>query len=279
MQEGTRGVEVLWPYQGFSVRAFESKEGEGKLTLTKEAFLFETRGGGIIGFDLQTLRLVRLKDVNTVEVRYSIQGELRNGSYRVVCTFPGGTERDDLPAKDDSYRMSLLRSITGGVVARFLVDHSRAVVEGIEIMDDERFEPRLGDLVRTISLFPSKDELDQGVFLDEELRKKSLEEAELESSVWEDPDRLRLFYTGTNPSMTVENAVEKLDFLQEYWAIGRLSPQQRARVVACDYKIEMRHAEMGYTDDKGGSPDSWKASAERLVRFEKSLGVEVLRYA
>jgi hypothetical protein len=280
MQERVHeGTKTLWPYQGFGVRAFERKVGEGKLTLTKEAFLFEAKDGDIIGFDLQTLRLLRLKDVHTFEVAYSIQGELRSGSYRIVCTFPDGTERDELPSKDDTYRMSLLRSITGGVVARFLADHSHAVVEGVARMDDGRFDARLQDLERTVSLFPSKRELDEGVFWDENLRKRSLEESEIEPSIWEDPERLRLFFTGTNPSMTVENASEKLAFLQEYWANGNLSPEQRARAVACDYKIEMRHAEMGYTDNQGGSPDSWKASADRLVKFEKNLGIELPRYA
>lgn len=47
-------IATLWPHQGFSVRAYERKAGEGKLTLTGQAFLFEAKDGGIIGFDLQT---------------------------------------------------------------------------------------------------------------------------------------------------------------------------------------------------------------------------------
>ena len=137
MQEGGQaGAVTLWPYQGFSVRAFEKKAGEGRLTLTKEALLFEGKDGDAIGFDLPTLRLVRLKDVHTVEAAYSIQGELRNNSYRVVCTFADGTERDDLPSEDDPYRMSLFRAITGGVVARLLADRSDAKVEGLAKIPD-----------------------------------------------------------------------------------------------------------------------------------------------
>ena len=82
MQEGTG---TLWPYQGFGVKAFERRAGEGNLTLTGEAFLFEGKDGEMIGFDLHTLRLLRLKDAHNVEVTYSIQGELRNSSCRVVC--------------------------------------------------------------------------------------------------------------------------------------------------------------------------------------------------
>jgi hypothetical protein len=272
-------VETLWPYGGFTVRAFERRLGEGKLTLTGQSMLFEAKSGEKLGFDLLTLRLIRLKEVHTLDVAYSIQGELRNVSLRVVCTFTDGTEREELPPDDDPYRMSLLRSITGGVVARFLADHSDATIEGLARMSDEKFEARIEDLERNIALFPSKREMDDGVFWDENLRQKSLEAAGLEPLVWEDPERVRLFYTGTNPSMTVDNAFEKLDLLQEYWISGRLNPIQRARSVAMDYRVKMRHVEMGYTDDRGGSPETWKASAERLVRFEKNQSVDILRYA
>jgi hypothetical protein len=36
---------------------------------------------------------------------------------------------------------------------------------------------------------------------------------------------------------------------------------------------------MGYFDNRGGSPETWKASAERLVGFEKNLNVDISRYA
>jgi len=280
MQERDReSLETLWPYGGFTVKAFERKLGEGKLTLTGQSLLFEAKNGETLGFDLPTLRLIRLKEVHTVEVAYSIQGELRNGSFRITCTFVDGTEREGLPSSDDPYRMSLLRSITGGVVARFLADHSSARLEGLTRMSDEKFEARIKDLERNIVLFPSKREIDDGVFWDENLRKQSLEEAELEPSVWEDPERARLLYTGTNPSMTVDNALEKLDLLQEDWVNGRLSPTQRARAAASDYKIETRHSEMGYTDSQGGKPEAWKASADRLLEFEKRLGINLGEFA
>src|SRR5437870_2450707 len=117
-------AEILWPYGGFTVTAFERKLSEGKLTLTDQSLLFESKYGSSIGFDFPTLRLIRLKDVHTVELTYSIQGELRGVSFKVLCTFPDGTEREELPSREDPYRMSLFRSITGGVAARFLVNHS-----------------------------------------------------------------------------------------------------------------------------------------------------------
>jgi hypothetical protein len=42
--------------------------------------------------------------------------------------------------------MSLLRAITGGVVARFLANHSDARTEGVSKMADEKFEARIKDL-------------------------------------------------------------------------------------------------------------------------------------
>ena len=84
-------------------------------------------------------------------------------------------------------------------MARFLADHSSARAEGLTKMTDEKFEARYSDLQTNIELFPSKRELDGGVFLDESLKQRSLEEADREPSIWEDPERMKLFYTGTNP--------------------------------------------------------------------------------
>jgi hypothetical protein len=278
MQEGAyEEMENLWPYSGFTVKAVERRLGEGKLTLTEQSFLFEAKTGEIVGFDLPGLRLIRLKDVHTVEVVYSIQGELRNASFRVVCRFPDGTERDELPSEEDSYRMSLFRAITGGVVARFLVDHSNAKAEGLTKMTDEKFDARIKDLERTLSLFPDKKQYEQDVWWDDELKKRSTEASESELQIWEDPYGDRLYTSGANPSATVENAFEKLDLLQEDWVNGRLSPLQRVKCVGMDYRTKTRMSDMGYTDDQGGSPESWKASAEKLARYEKTrLGVDIL---
>ena len=271
-------VETLWPYGGFAVRAFERRLGEGKLTLTGQSLLFESKEGSSVGFDFPNLRLVRLVNVRAVEVAYSIQGELRSISLKVLCTFPDGTERDEIPPRGDSFRMSLFRAITGGVAARFLADHSSAKIEGLAKMTDENFESRYEDLQRNIRLFPSKREIDEGVFWDENLKRQSLEEGELEPSIWNDSERARLFYTGTNPSMTLDNAFEKLDMLQEDWVNGRINPVQRARVVALDYLIDRRQYELGYTGVQGESPEVWKDGAERLVKFENQLGVNVLSF-
>jgi hypothetical protein len=279
MQEGAfEEMETLCPYGGFAVKAVEKRLGEGKLTPMEQSFLFEARTGEIVGFDLPVLRLVRLKDVHTVEVVYSIQGELRNASFRVVCTFLDGIERDELPLREDSYRTSLFRAITGGVVARFLVDHSNAKMEGLTQMTDDAFQARIKDLERNISLFPDKKQYEEDLWFDEELRKRSLEAADSEPQIWNDPYRDRLYYTGTNPSMTVDNAFEKIDLLQDDWVNGRLSPSQRARSVAIDYSVDLKQNQLGYSGSHGKPSIIWKERAERVMEFEKSIGVNILGF-
>jgi len=270
-------METLWPYGGFVVGAFEKKLGQGRLTLTGRSLLFERNDGLAIGFGFPNLRLIRLKDVHTVELAYSLQGELRSTLFRVLCTFPDGTARDDLPSRDEPYRMSLLRAITGGVVARFLADNSNAKREGLSKMEEEKFDARIKDLRANVALFPDKKQFEDNVWWDEDLRRRSLEAAESEPAIWDDPYRDRIFYTGTNPRMTVDNAFEKLDLLQEDWVNGRMNSLQRAKCVAMDYAIKMRMSEMGYVDDQGGSVESWKVSAQKLAQFEKArLGVDIL---
>src|SRR5580704_9187249 len=186
-------VETLWPYAGFTVRAFEKKLGEGRLTLTGKSLLFERNDGLAIGFGFPNLQLIRLKDVHTVELAYSLQGELRSVLFRVLCTLPDGTVRDELPSKDEPIRMSLLRAITGGVVARFLADHSDARTEGLSKMEDEKFEARIKDLQVNVALFPDKKQFEDNVWWDEDLIRLSLEAAESEPAIWDDPYRNRLF--------------------------------------------------------------------------------------
>jgi hypothetical protein len=270
-------VETLWPYTGFSVKALENKLGEGRLTLTGKSLLFERNDGLAIGFGFPNLRLIRLKDVHTFELAYSLQDELRTILFRVLCTFPDGTARDDLPSRDEPYRMSLFRAITGGVVARFLADHSDARTEGLSKMADEKFEARIKDLRANVALFPDKKQFEDNVWWDEDLRSRSLEAAESEPAIWDDPYRDRIFYTGTNPRMTVDNAFEKLDLLQEDWVNGRLDPHQGGRCVAMDYSIEKRQNELGYLGVNGEPTSIWNDVAERLVQNEKRVGVDILK--
>ena len=234
-----------------------------------------------IGFGFPNLRLIRLKDVHTVELAYSLQGEECSVLFRVLCTFPNGAERDELPPSDDrndSYRASLFRAVTGGVLARFLADKIGAEVEGLERMTGEKFEARMKDLEWNMTLFPDKKQYESDIWWDDDLRARSLAAAESEPQVWDDPYRDRLFYTGTSPSMTVDNAFEKLDFLREDWVNGRINALQRARCVAMEYKIDRRMSAMDYADEQGGSSEAWNKTAENLAQFEKRLGIDVVNF-
>jgi hypothetical protein len=130
-------------------------------------------------------------------------------------------------------------------------------------MADEKFEARIKDLRANVALFPDKKQFEDNVWWDEDLRRRSLEAAESEPAIWDDPYRDRIFYTGTNPRMTVDNAFEKLDILQEDWVNGRLDPRQRARVAAMDYLIEGRQNELGYPGVRG-EPRSTRAPESDL---------------
>jgi hypothetical protein len=272
-------VETLWPYGGFTVRGVEKKLGEGRLTLTGKSLLFERNDGLAIGFGFPNLKLIRLKEVRTVELAYSLQGEQPALLFRIFCTFPDGIEREEIPTRDEPYRASLLRAITGGVVARFLADHSNATTEGLVEMADEKFEARIKDLRANVTLFPDKKQFEDNVWWDEDLRKRSLEAAESEPAIWDDPYRDRLFYTGTNPRMTVDNAFEKLDLLQEDWVNGRLDPRQRARAAAIVYLIEKRQNELGYQGFRGEPSSVWGDAANRLVQNERRVGIDIHEFA
>ena len=124
-----------------------------------------------------------------------------------------------------------------------------------------------------VTLFPDKKQFEDNVWWDENLRKRSLEAAESEPAIWDDPYRDRLFYTGTNPRMTVDNAFEKLDLLQEDWVNGRLDPRQRARAVAIVYLIDKMSERARLLEDPAANHRaSWNDAANRLVQYERRVG-------
>jgi hypothetical protein len=276
--EGKATGETLWPYRGFNVRAFEKRLGEGRLTLKGQSLLFEGKNGSSIGFDFSVLRLIRLLDVHNVELAFSVQGELRTLSLKVVCTFYDGSETEQLPSWDNPDRMSLFRAITGGVVARSLSDHTSAKTEGLTRMTDEKFELRMEDLQRNLELFPDKKQFEDDKWLDDELRKQTLEAAKSEVPTWGFQEDIP-FDNDRTPCITVDMSFAKLGILLEDWVNGRISPLQRVRCVAMSYKIALRMYEKGYPDGRGGSADTWKKTAEKLVQFEKVLGLGIQDFA
>src|SRR2546426_4838567 len=104
-------------------------------------------------------------------------------------------------------------------------------------MTDEKFEERMEDLERNFELLPDREQFEDDVWLNHELRRRTLQAAELEPRVWEDFKRQKLLDTGVSPSITVDDSFVKLDILLEDWVNGRINPLQRARSVAMLYKI------------------------------------------
>jgi hypothetical protein len=145
-------------------------------------------------------------------------------------------------------------------------------------MANDKFDARIKNLQVNVGLFPDKKQLQDNVWWDDELRSKSLEAAESEPAIWDDTHRDRLFYTGTNPRMTVDNAFEKLDLLQEDWVNGRLDARQRARAAAMSYTIVKRQNELGYLGVGGEPSSTWSDAADRLVQNEKRVGVDIREF-
>jgi hypothetical protein len=77
-----------------------------------------------------------------------------------------------------------LSAITGGVVARFLVDHTSSKIEGLTRVSDEKFESRMQDLQKSIELFPDKQQFENDKWSDDSLRKQTLEAAKSEAQIW-----------------------------------------------------------------------------------------------
>ena len=56
-------------------------------------------------------------------------------------------------------------------------------------MTDEKFEARMKDLRTNMGFFPDKKQYESDVWWDDDLRKRSLEAAESEPQIWDDPYR------------------------------------------------------------------------------------------
>jgi hypothetical protein len=173
--------------------------------------------------------------------------------------------------------MSLFRAITGGVVARFLADHTNGKVEGLTRMTDEKLESRMEDLRKNLDLFPDKEQFASDKWSNDVLRKQTLEAAKSEAQIWGFQENL-LFDNQRTPCTTVDMSFAKVDVLLEDWVNGRISPLQRVRSVAMLYKIDMRMYEEGYPDGEGGPPDAWKNTAEKLGQFEMVIGLDLLHF-
>jgi hypothetical protein len=282
-----QNVEKLWPEPGFTVRAFERRLGEGTLTVTDQSLFFEAKGGDTLGFDLTNLRIVKLRDIHDFDVAYSISGELKSASLKVVMTsFPSGAEMESFPPWDDMSRKIperkiLFRMVTGGVAARFLADHSNARLEGLTRMSTDKFDARIEDMKRNLRWFPTKEDLDKDYWSDEQMKELDVVD-ELQSEAWNDPARVFSPHLPTLkgcPHGPTERFLDKLESFMEDWASGKLGPAQRAVADALLYIFYKIGSERAYLIDDNGSSDDWKKFAQELLTLERELGIDLVRYA
>ena len=252
-EQWQKDKERLWPKAPLKPRTFEQKLGEGYLTVTDNSLIFENKQGETMGFDLPNLRLVRLLDRDDFEVLYSTQGEMKKASFRVVET--SANSGRELTSEYQRGR-ALAIIVSGGVIARFLSDHSDAQTEGIRKWTDQEFDPKLRRIQELIDQFPSHKEL-----MNEELADDSLTNFSV-----------RMMYHDASDELDSTALVE----LDQACVNGWLSPEQRLKAVAIDTKRWTRMYELGQVphidDDPTGSPEFYRRLAEDNIKAESILG-------
>jgi hypothetical protein len=252
-EQWQKDKEHLWPKAPLKPRAFEQRLGEGYLTVTDSSLIFESGQGDMIGFDLANLRVVRLVDRDSFEVLYSVQGEVKKASFRVVVT--SAKSGKEIPTEMQK-GSALTIVMTGAIVARFLSDHSGAQIEGIKKLTDQEIDSKLKRVQELIDLFPSQKELD--------------DEEAADNVDWEHSLHMR-----------THDAIDELNLkifpeLAEKCAFGSISPEQRLRVIAMMAKRFQRHYDLKHLpsaeDDPSRNPEWFKEDVEMYLADESLLG-------
>ncbi len=208
-----------FPGSTFKVTANEVTLGPGLLTVLENSLLFEVKDRRHLGFDLNTLRLVRLRNVNSFDVAYSIQGSLQKASFVTLPKYIRKNEGVEKDVTTNPFEWELtfwkLHTITGAVVARILADKSGIRADGITPLTDVEFDRQSGLAVDIINKLPSQQEIESG------MNKKSVESRVVE----------------------LNEIVLKLS---DEWLMGSLSPEQRVKVAALHYRNLAKRYELGW---------------------------------
>ncbi len=213
---------MVMPFPGsnFRVDAIELSLGPGVITVLEYSFLFEANNHLHIGFDFDNVRLVRVRDINGFDVAYSFQGSIQKASFE---SSPKYVKKNDVIEKNVttnplSWAMASwkLRTITGAVVARTLVDRSGAQGDGFAPVTDEEFESQFRRISAIIGKLPSQKEIENGVVTSQEL------------------------------GMVERELVDALLRLTDAWLMGNLSQRQRERVAALNYLDHLKRYELGW---------------------------------
>jgi hypothetical protein len=217
-----------FPGSTFKVTANEFPLGPGIIIVLENSLLFEANDRRHVGFDFTTLRLVRLKDINSFDLAYSFQGSVQRISFSTTPKYikrNEGIERD-VTTNPMDWEISFwkLHTVTGAVVARVLVDRARVMSEGMTPMKSDEFEEEIGRAREAISKLPSQEERTTNLAIRTEV--KGLEQ-------------------------TLSDVLLKLT---DAWLMGNLSPEQRVKLASLHYFDLARRHELGWSliDEKSG---------------------------
>jgi hypothetical protein len=244
-----------FPGSTFKVTANERTLGPGTITILENSFLFEADDHRHVGFDFNTLRLVRLKDINSFDVAYSLQGSVQRISFSTTPRYIKRNEgiEKDVTTNPMDWEVAFwkLHTITGAVVARVLVDRTGVKSEGMIPLKNDEFGEEIRRAREAISKLPSQEE-----------RATTL-------TIRPEVERLE---------QTLSDALLKLT---DAWLMGNLSPEQRVRVASLHYFDLVRRHELGWslTDEKSGreemSNQDYKDTAEDWFKEELQWGSDI----
>ncbi len=209
------------PFPGttFKVAADEISLGPGTITVLENSLLFEASNHQHIGFDFNTVRLVRIRDIKSFDVAYSFQGSIQKASFVTTPKYIRKNEgiEKDITTDPLSWTMTFwrLHTITGAIVARMVADRSDAQVEGFVPIPDVEFDSRFRQMSNLIRKLPSQKEIEFGR-ADQEL------------------DALE------------RQLSDNLLGLTDAWLMGNLSLRQREKVAALDYLDDLKRYELGW---------------------------------
>jgi hypothetical protein len=86
-----------FPGNTFKVTANEVTLGPGTLTILENSLLFEGKDRRYLGFDFNTVRLIRVRNINSFDIAYSLQGSVQKTSF---ATIPRYIRKNEVIDKD-----------------------------------------------------------------------------------------------------------------------------------------------------------------------------------
>jgi hypothetical protein len=211
---------MAFPGSTFKLTANEFTLGPGTITVLEDGFLFEAKNHGHVGFDFDNARLVRVANINSFDIAYSLQGSISKASFSTSPKYIRKNEGIEKDIATDPLHWAMafwkLHTITGAIVARAVVDRSGSQSEGLSPITHAEFESefrRISDIIRRL---PSQKEIENRKVADQELN-------------------------GLERQLT-----DILLRLTDGWLMGNLSQQQREKLAALNYLDHLKRYELGW---------------------------------